>query len=62
VLTTLIAFVIVYSIVFSMGIYYINRLIEKGPTGAAVKPPEGVPSRPLSAAEEAAHEAIEKKG
>jgi cytochrome d ubiquinol oxidase subunit I len=62
VLTTLIAFVIVYSIVFSMGIYYINRLIEKGPTGASVKPSEGVPSRPLSAAEEAAHEAIEKKG
>lgn len=62
VLTTLIAFVIVYSIVFSMGIYYINRLIEKGPTGASVKPSEGVPSRPLSAAEEAAHEAIDKKG
>ena len=62
VLTTLIAFVLVYSIVFSMGIYYINRLIEKGPTGASVKPPDGVPSRPLSAAEEAAHEAIGKKG
>ena len=59
VLTTLILFVIVYSIVFSMGMYYINRLIEKGPTGAAVKPSDGVPSRPLSAAEEAAHEAIE---
>lgn len=59
VLTTLILFVIVYSIVFSMGIYYINRLIEKGPIGAAVKSPDGVPSRPLSAAEEAAHEAIE---
>ena len=59
VLTTLVLFVIVYAIVFSMGIYYINRLIEKGPVGAAVKPSEGVPSRPLSAAEEAAHEAIE---
>jgi cytochrome d ubiquinol oxidase subunit I len=59
VLTTLILFVLVYSAVFSMGIYYINRLIEKGPVGAAVKPSEGVPSRPLSAAEEAAHEAIE---
>lgn len=61
VLTTLILFVIVYSAVFSMGIYYINRLIEKGPAGASVKPSEGVPSRPLSAAEEAAHEAIEGK-
>ena len=59
VLTTLVLFVIVYSVVFSMGIYYINRLIEKGPIGASVKPSEGVPSRPLSAAEEAAHEAIE---
>ncbi|HRN84951.1 MAG TPA: cytochrome ubiquinol oxidase subunit I, partial [Hyphomicrobium sp.] len=59
VLTTLVLFVIVYSVVFSMGIYYINRLIDKGPTGAAVKPSDGVPSRPLSAAEDAAHEAIE---
>ncbi|WBT38099.1 cytochrome ubiquinol oxidase subunit I [Hyphomicrobium sp. DMF-1] len=59
VLTTLVLFVLIYSVVFSMGIYYINRLIEKGPAGASVKPPEGVPSRPLSAAEEAAHEAIE---
>lgn len=60
VLTTLILFVIVYAIVFSMGIYYINRLIEKGPVGAAVEPSGGVPSRPLSAAEEAAHEAIQR--
>lgn len=60
VLTTLVLFVVVYSVVFSMGIYYINRLIEKGPTGASVKPSEGVPSRPLSAAEEAAHEAIKR--
>ncbi len=59
VLTTLILFVVVYSAVFSMGIYYINRLINKGPSGAAAKPPEGVPSRPLSAAEDAAREAIQ---
>ncbi len=59
VLTTLILFVVVYLVVFSMGIYYINRLIEKGPTGASVTPSEGLPSRPLSAAESAAHEAIE---
>jgi len=58
VLTTLVLFVIVYTIVFSMGVYYINRLINKGPTGAAEKPPAGTPSRPLSAAEEAAREAI----
>jgi cytochrome d ubiquinol oxidase subunit I len=62
VLATLILFIVIYSVVFSMGIYYINRLIEKGPAGASVKPSEGVPSRPLSAAEEAAHDAIEGKG
>ncbi|MFA5950338.1 MAG: cytochrome ubiquinol oxidase subunit I [Hyphomicrobium sp.] len=59
VLTTLILFVLVYSVVFSMGAYYINRLIEKGPTGAGEKPPSGTPARPLSAAEEATREAIE---
>ncbi len=37
VLTTLILFIVVYTVVFSMGIYYINRLIEKGPAGAAVE-------------------------
>ena len=60
VLTTLVLFVLVYSCVFAMGIYYINRLIEHGPTGAAAETPEALPSRPLSAAGEAAHEAIEK--
>jgi cytochrome bd ubiquinol oxidase subunit I len=59
VLTTLILFVVVYGIVFSMGIYYINRLIEYGPKGTAAAPPDGVPSRPLTAAEPAAHDAIE---
>ena len=59
VLTTLILFVIVYTIVFSMGIYYINRLIEYGPKGTAAAAPDGVPSRPLTAAEPAAHDAIE---
>jgi cytochrome d ubiquinol oxidase subunit I len=59
VLTTLILFVVVYTSVFSMGIYYINRLIEKGPQGAAVEPSESLPSRPLSAASDAAHDAIE---
>ena len=33
VLTSLILFVLIYSSVFSMGILYINRLIEKGPEG-----------------------------
>ena len=46
--TTLVLFVMVYGIVFAMGIYYINRLIAKGPQGRAIEPPEaGVAMRPL---------------
>jgi cytochrome d ubiquinol oxidase subunit I len=59
VLTTLVLFILVYGVVFSMGIYYINRLIEYGPKGAAAEARDGVPSRPLGAADQAAHEAIE---
>ncbi|MBO0764253.1 MAG: cytochrome ubiquinol oxidase subunit I [Hyphomicrobiaceae bacterium] len=59
VLTTLILFIVVYAIIFSMGIYYINRLIHTGPTGPSILPAEhGLPSRPLSGAEEAAREAL----
>lgn len=53
--TSLVAFVLIYSVVFSIGIYYINRLINRGPAGAAVEAPpgpEGLPSRPLSTAQE----------
>jgi cytochrome bd ubiquinol oxidase subunit I len=60
VLTTLVLFVIVYACVFAMGIYYINRLIEHGPKGAAAEVPQALPSRPLSAAGGAAHEAFEE--
>lgn len=60
VLTSLILFVIVYSVVFSMGVLLINKLIEKGPEGAAVEEEEGVPSRPLSAAEDGAREALQE--
>lgn len=60
VLTSLILFIVVYTSVFSMGIYYINRLIAKGPlpdvTTADERAP-GVPNRPLSGATGAAREA-----
>jgi cytochrome bd ubiquinol oxidase subunit I len=57
--TTLALFVLVYGIVFAMGIYYINRLINKGPEGRAVEPPEmGTPVRPLSSAVEAGREIL----
>ncbi|MBX3519345.1 MAG: cytochrome ubiquinol oxidase subunit I [Xanthobacteraceae bacterium] len=49
VLSTLLLYVAVYSIVFSMGIYYINRLIAKGPGASELAPDSGVPNRPLAA-------------
>jgi cytochrome d ubiquinol oxidase subunit I len=56
---TLALFVLVYGVVFAMGLYYINRLIVKGPQGRAVELPEsGTPSRPLSSAAEAGREAL----
>ena len=42
--TTLVLFVLVYGVVFAMGIYYINRLIARGPQGPAIEPP--APERP----------------
>jgi cytochrome d ubiquinol oxidase subunit I len=55
--TTLALFVLVYGIVFSMGIYYINRLIAKGPPAAAGAP-EGSARRPLSSVEEAGRKVL----
>jgi cytochrome d ubiquinol oxidase subunit I len=49
--TSLAAFIIVYTVVFSIGIYYIRRLVLGGPKPAAVSPaalPQGLPNRPLS--------------
>ena len=62
VLATLILFVIVYGIIFTMGIYYINRLIVRGPQGHAVDTPSGAPGRPLSSAHDAAREAMQPGG
>jgi len=49
--TTLALFVLVYGVVFSLGIYYINRLIAKGP-GEPREGREGFGHRPLAAADE----------
>jgi cytochrome d ubiquinol oxidase subunit I len=46
--TTLAMFVVVYGIVFSMGIYYINRLIAKGPVAVVGEPKHPTASRPLA--------------
>src|SRR5262244_1414019 len=50
--TSLALFIAVYGIVFVAGIYYINRLIAKGPQNPAVETPAGASSGPLSSAHE----------
>jgi cytochrome bd ubiquinol oxidase subunit I len=57
---TLALFVFIYGIVFAMGLYYINRLIVAGPKEVVAAPPDGVPNRPISAAEEATRAALGK--
>ena len=57
--STLALFVLVYGIVFTMGLYYINRLIVTGPQGAAIETPEkGLPGSPISAAADAGREVL----
>ena len=60
ILATLILFVLVYGIVFAMGIYYINRLINKGPHGRAVEDPTVFSVNPLAAAGDAGREALQR--
>ena len=58
--TSLTAFAITYFTVFSIGVYYIRKLIKHGPKGAAVEPPaagHGFGNRPLSNAQESARAA-----
>ena len=58
---TLALFVVVYGIVFAMGIYYINRLIATGPQGHAIETPDiGSGSRSLSSAADAARQATSR--
>jgi cytochrome d ubiquinol oxidase subunit I len=57
---TLALFVAAYAVIFSMGIYYINRLIVHGPAGRAIEEVEGLPSRPLAAAHRSAEEATRR--
>lgn len=57
VLISLTLFVVVYGVVFSAGILYINRLIVKGPLPAVTREEHGVPTSPLSGSIEAVREA-----
>jgi len=60
--TSLALFVVIYGIVFAAGIYYINRLIARGPQGRAVEASAVLPTRPLSAAHDAGREALASGG
>jgi cytochrome bd ubiquinol oxidase subunit I len=61
-LGSLVLFVLVYAFVFSMGIYYINRLIAKGPIGRAIEAQHAPPGRPLAAARDARWEPAQSPG
>ena len=42
---------VTYTVVFSAGIWYVRKLMVKGPVPALLEPPKGVANRPLSAAQ-----------
>jgi cytochrome d ubiquinol oxidase subunit I len=58
--TTLLLFVLVYGVVFSAGIYYINRLLKVGMDVGEAEPP--APGSPMSAAEPAGRAAVGQGG
>jgi cytochrome d ubiquinol oxidase subunit I len=61
--STLALFVLVYGVVFSAGIYFINRLIHLGLAARAEEEPrEGAANRPIAAAQETGREAIAESG
>ena len=60
VLATLILFVLVYAIIFSAGIYYINRLLTKGIDDGHA--PTLAPSSPMAAAEPSGRSALQRGG
>jgi cytochrome bd ubiquinol oxidase subunit I len=51
VLTSLIAFVVVYSVVFGVGILYLRRLLRRGPPPPRAHDEDALANRPLSAAQ-----------
>ena len=56
---SLAAFILVYTVVFGIGVYYIRKLIRGGPKGAAAAPPapaHALPNRPLGVAQEGTRE------
>jgi cytochrome d ubiquinol oxidase subunit I len=57
---TLALFVLAYGVVFSFGIYYINRLINRGPAEVAEQTGTFAPSNPISAAQDAGRAAFQQ--
>ena len=57
---TLVLFVLAYGVVFSFGIYYINRLIAQGPSGPAIAESGHFGGSPISATADAGREALQK--
>ena len=57
---TLALFVIAYGVVFSFGIYYINRLIAQGPTGPLAEEIGQFSANPISAAHDAGRAAVRR--
>jgi cytochrome d ubiquinol oxidase subunit I len=58
ILGTLALFVIAYGIVFSFGIYYINRLIAQGPRAGDTHEPANFSASPIAAARDEGREAL----
>ena len=56
---TLTLFVLAYGVVFSFGIYYINRLINRGPDAVAGEVGHFQPANPISAARDPAKPAVQ---
>jgi cytochrome bd ubiquinol oxidase subunit I len=54
--TSLVAFIVVYTVVFGVGIVYLRRLIRKGPVGATQAAEDAMGNRPLAAAQAATQE------
>jgi Cytochrome bd terminal oxidase subunit II/Cytochrome bd terminal oxidase subunit I len=50
VLATLIGYVVVYTVIFAFGIFYIYELLHEGPTGDDTRPTGATAMRPMAAA------------
>jgi cytochrome d ubiquinol oxidase subunit I len=57
VLLSLVLFFVVYCVVFSVGIWYVSRMIHKGPQ-ASLPGPDTLPNRPLAGGQTETREAV----